>query len=180
MVEVLGSAYEHAGHREVLQYVFDEGCPLAADELQPPHAQAFDGSYVTGIRSIAYVAARNGTVASLEMLVERGCVLMTQAHHHLCTVAATGGHLTCLKWLREHGCEWDESTWIAAADHTGGQMLYLDSDDWVSSVSQGYQGRPHLDVLRYMYEEECPVPANEASCLLYQYVSAALVRNPDP
>ena len=80
--------------------MFDEGCPLAADELELPHAKEFDGPYVTGIYSILHVAVRNGAITLLEMLVERGCVLKTQTEHQLCTMVARGGHLTCFKCLR--------------------------------------------------------------------------------
>ena len=37
---------------------------------------------------------------------------------HTCTLAAEGGHLEVLKWLRREGCPWDMSTWRLAAQST--------------------------------------------------------------
>ena len=43
--------------------------------------------------------------------------MLQYAHHNgcergpkVCSAAAEGGHLTILKWLREHGCPWDSWT----------------------------------------------------------------------
>ena len=47
-------------------------------------------------------------------------------------IAATEGHLDCLKYLYENGCPWDEMTTYGAV--IGG----------------------HLDCLKYAYENGCP------------------------
>ena len=49
----------------------------------------------------------------------------------LCTVASKGGHLDCLKYVHEQGCEWDADTCEAAA--RGG----------------------HLECLKYAHEQGC-------------------------
>ena len=50
----------------------------------------------------------------------------------ICDYAAEGGHLDVLKWLKENGCEWDESTCDYAAE--GG----------------------HLEVLKWAIDNGCP------------------------
>ena len=55
-----------------------------------------------------------------------------------CWAAAAGGHLNVLKWLRQEGCPWDESTFYYAA----------------------IEG--HLDILKYAHENGCPW--NEKTC----------------
>ena len=56
-----------------------------------------------------------------------------------CQAAAMGGHLEVLRWLREHDCPWDSRTCAVAA--LGG----------------------HLEVLRWAREHGCPW--NSSTCI---------------
>jgi len=64
-----------------------------------------------------------------------------------CTLAATGGHLDVLKWLRSQDppCPWGKGTCLEAAE--GG----------------------HLDVLKWVRSQEPPCPWNEYTCCKAAY-----------
>jgi len=121
--------------------------------------QEFDMHICIGRRSCE-VAAQYGRLSCLQYLIENGCewnhytlltvtLLTAAANGHLsilqsrklgwswdrdriCYVTAEGGHLECLKWMREDGCPWDTRTYYAA------QMC----------------GNP--DVLKYIINQGCP------------------------
>ena len=48
------------------------------------------------------------------------------------SVAAAGDHLDTLKWLREHGCPWDENVTAVAAENG------------------------HFEMLKWLHEHGCP------------------------
>lgn len=153
VLSMLGGEYEHAGHREVLRWALDQGCPVD--------------------QKATIEAACIGDIDLLTMLVGVEVPLTAMC----CAAAAWGGHLDCLQWLRARGCAWDESTWLAAADPTGGQLLLeLDSASWEHEIQS--HGGPHLQILQYLLEEDCPCAPDVAWHLLDKLLACNWVENP--
>ena len=61
---------------------------------------------------------------------------------NVCTYAVIGGHIDILKWARENGCPWDETT-------------------IVSAIKNG-----HLDVTKFILEQECLYKGNICNCAI--------------
>ena len=59
----------------------------------------------------ARLAAKLGCLTALRNLLQRGHL----DRGFVCTCAAEGGHLKVLRWARENGCPWSESTRLLAA-----------------------------------------------------------------
>jgi hypothetical protein len=77
----------------------------------------------------------------------------------LCSLAARGGHLPVLQWLRANGCPWDESTCEEAAG--GGHLAMLqwanaNGCPWDVSTSTSAAAGGHLDVLQWANANGCP------------------------
>ena len=73
--------------------------------------------------------------------------------------AARGGHLELLKYLRETGYEWDESTCAAAATEGHVHVLeYLRTNGcpWDSNACALAAGGGRLDTLKWLHEHGCP------------------------
>jgi hypothetical protein len=76
-----------------------------------------------------------------------------------CKVAACGGHLETLKWLRENGCPWCELTCYCAAE--GGHLETLQWArangcpwDVFTCAAAAYGG--HIDTLKWARKNGCP------------------------
>jgi hypothetical protein len=78
--------------------------------------------------------------------------------------AATGGHLELLKYLREKGYEWDESTCAYAASEGHVHVLeYLRTNGcpWSSHLCLHFAAAGnHLDTLKWLREHGCPWDSN--------------------
>jgi len=80
-----------------------------------------------------------------------------------CALTAEGGHLEVLRWARQRGCQWDESTCFAAA--MGGQLNMLKWarqhhcpwDELTCTLAAEFG---HLEVLRWAWEHGCPWDAD--------------------
>ena len=71
---------------------------------------------------------------------------------------AQGGHIHVLKWAREHGCAWDESTFSAAAKSGNIKLLQWlydqncpRSDSWTFWAAAKYG---HKHVIRWLLQHE--------------------------
>ena len=88
------------------------------------------------------------------------------AHEHgcpwkadTCTYAARQGRLECLRYAHEHSCPWDADTCAQAADN--GQLECLryarnNGCPWDAVTCAWAAGRGHLECLRYAHEHGCP------------------------
>ena len=86
---------------------------------------------------------------------ENGC----PCDEDTCMMAARGGHLEVLKYLKENHCPWDESTCEKAAK--GGHLdvleyLHENGCPWDESTCSYAARGGHLDVLKYARDNGCP------------------------
>ena len=86
-------AAARGGHLEVLMWLKEEGCPGYEKILAEARCRGF--------LDIVIWATENGCYESLD-------------DTNYCRLAAEGGHLKTLKWLREHGFPWDCHTTFGA------------------------------------------------------------------
>jgi len=110
-----------SGHFEMLKWLKEQGCPGYQEVL----SEACEGGFL----DIAIWAKENGCFETLNDI-------------NYCRLAAEGGHLKMLKWLREQGFPWDCLTTYGAGK-TG-----------------------HADVFFWAVENGCPLgrplqPTNE-------------------
>ena len=103
----------------------------------------------------AMLAAKLGCLTALRNLLQRGHL----DRGFVCTCAAEGGHLKVLRWARENGCPWDESTCYSAAE--GGHLEVLKwarengcPGDELTCACAAKGG--HLEVLKWARENGCP------------------------
>jgi hypothetical protein len=93
------------------------------------------------------------TVDLLEYALSIGCPT-----RNLTTCLAFGGHLDCLRYAHEHGCEWNSKTCENAA--SGGHLDCLEyaheSDcNWDHETCSAAAENGHLDCLKYAHEHGC-------------------------
>ena len=84
-----------------------------------------------------------------------------------CSFAAEGGHLDVLKWLRANGCPWDEDTCSYAA--LGGHLdvlkwLRANGCPWDEGTCSYAAIRGPLDVLKWARANGCPWNEDTCSC----------------
>ena len=99
-------------------------------------------------------AAREGDLLLLQFAVRRGCNT-----EMVCMAAAGGGHLECLKYAHEHGCEWDEWTceWAAEGGHLECLKWAHEHDcPWNERTCQYAAWGGHLDIIKWVQEHGCP------------------------
>jgi hypothetical protein len=77
----------------------------------------------------------------------------------VCQLAAKGGHLDVLQWVRLNGCPWDAETCVAAA--MGGhrevlQWLHMNGCPWNDRTCVGAARSGHLGMLQWARENGCP------------------------
>ena len=87
-----------------------------------------------------------------------------------CAYAAEGGRLEVLKWLRSQGCPWDESTCSYAA--YGGQLHVLKwaraaGCPWSEYTCSNAAQKGHLDTLKWLRSQNPPCPWSKSSCLYW-------------
>ena len=85
--------------------------------------------------------------------------------NNLCSRATKYGHLSCLKWLRENGCDWDADTCSNASK--GGHLSCLkwlreNGCPWDASTCSDAAGNGHLSCLKWARENGCPW--NDRTC----------------
>lgn len=152
------------GHLDCLQYAHEQGCPWDSSTL--------------------YVAAEYGRLDCLKYAIERGCLDDAEGPDAMYSAASGGqiecmnylhelgyswpllsapiynGHLVCLKYMVDSGCETDGYSCYIAAEYGRLDCLkYLHS---LGLTWPGYGGdamvdiaarNGHLDVLRYLYSQ---------------------------
>jgi len=87
--------------------------------------------------------------------VERGGVFDRMT----CIVAAAGGQLGVLKWLRERGCPWDQNTCHQTASKGHLEVLQWLREEgcpWDEWTCRAAAKGGHLEVLQWLREEGCP------------------------
>jgi len=149
--DLLKYAYEHGcpwdfntclyaakyGHLEILKYAHENGCILNCD--------AFD------------VAAKYGQVECLTYLLEKKCPWNYSARNY----AARNGHLKCLQLIVKHCENWDQSETVSLAA-SGGHLdcvrylhennFRLDSFSFQKAI---INRRYHC--IEYFFEKSCPI-----------------------
>ena len=152
VIEVIGTALEHAGHKAVLAWALANGCPCNQADM--------------------HEAARRGSIETLELLLQCGCAL-----DQLCSVhAAEQGQLECLKWLNAHGVEPDAHTWRAAADPTE-RRLHADHESWAIAAKFA-DCAPRVQVLQWLMEVGCIHDPIDAKALLGHLLRDGWVQRP--
>ena len=176
-----------------LQYVCTDGCPWSAKVLKigmqscckkaiPHHSMILLLKYLVENGFPVYaetmcVAARKGSLESIQYLHSRGCAWGADA----ASEAAGGGHLSCLKYLCDHGCIWGTDTVCAAA--AGGsveclQYLHRRGCMWDTSVTYTAAMKGQLNCLKYLHAHGCPwdhtactgaVRWDQVDCMRYLY-----------
>ena len=122
--------------------------------FKPKEALELLKNHGTDRCGLAAHAAVEGDLFLLQFAMRRGCNASC-----VCRYAAQGGRLEILKWAREHGFSWDESTCSQAARHG-----YLEVVKWARA-----QGCPwdentcalaaiggHLEVVKWARAHGCP------------------------
>lgn len=81
-----------------------------------------------------------------------------QWRSNVCTVAASGGYLELLMWVRQKGCEWDEWTTYAAAHANQLETLKWAVDNgctWKTAETFAFAARNNnLEMLKWSYEQQ--------------------------
>ena len=115
------------------------------------------------IKRVLYVAARQGYLEVFEKYWSQGPQekLSKLWDEQTCRLAAFGGHLEVMKWLRAKGCPWGTGTSRSAA--LGGHLEVLQwmrGQDppcpWDSRVCYWAALGGHLEVLRWARSQGCP------------------------
>lgn len=78
----------------------------------------------------------------------------------VCTNAAEYGHLDCLIYLHQNGCNWDE--WTCSAAAWGGHLeclIYIHENKcaWNADTCKFAAVNEHLECLKYAYSHGCPI-----------------------
>lgn len=100
---------------------------------------------------------------------------------HICFPACSGGHLECLRYMRENGCEWSRSDCSATiyAGHLHCLKYFhesgfpLDDPDYCKTAAMS----GHVDCLEFLHETGCPWDtqrtcvhaANHLNCVAYAF-----------
>jgi len=157
--QVIVAAAEH-GHLDCLQYAHRQGCKW--DVL------------------VLTKSAYNGHLHCLQYALENGCNPLIPTI--VIALAANGGQLECLKYLREEKhFSWDSETPRNAA--AAGRLECLkyaheNGCEWNEQTCEVAAAMGHLECLKYAYEHGCPFSVNtakfasdqgELECLKYVY-----------
>jgi len=102
------------------------------------------------------LAAELGKLEVMKLLANKGYRCESS---DTCRQAAGNGHLDCLKFAYENGCEWDVQTHVAAA--TGGHLhcvkyAFVEGLAWHESVSEAAAQNNQLECLKYVLQKGCP------------------------
>jgi hypothetical protein len=101
-------------------------------------------------------AAEAASVPKLQWLhTQQGCLLP----QGICDWAAKSGSIDLLRWLKEHGSEFEFSNCEGAAFGAHQHVLqYLHDEgcEWDDSACSGAARNGHLKVLQWLHEQGCP------------------------
>ncbi len=123
---------------------------------------------------VAAAAAGAGQLATLRWVVEQGCPLGTRNGNDCAREAAAGGHVDVLRFLGSQNCVLTAGVAEQAAQHGQLQaLLWLrqkgcpwDGTCWVAAVRRG-----HLPVLEALQNGRCPGPPSAISLTLLALVN---------
>jgi hypothetical protein len=162
-------------------YIPGHGCDCAAEcgSLECLKFLVSKGGTLT--LSTAVTAAHHGQLECLAYILSKGisdkqvCTAaalnghlhcLKYAHEHGCEIdkaALTGaianGHFTCFKYVHEHGAELSDSTMRLIAEHNQQRCLQYALDNgclWSPTVPQVCAGKGHLGLLKFAFENGCP------------------------
>lgn len=141
-----------AGNLRTLQWAREHGCPWDHDTMRAAAAQGRLDCLAYTLETAcppamgtAIAAAESGRLVCLDLLCRQRWYCPDE---RVCEVAAKGGHLDCMTYLRTHGHSWRHDTVTTAA--AGG----------------------HLDVLRYARENGCPLDSDIGLGHVWRYGGA--------
>jgi hypothetical protein len=95
---------------------------------------------------------------SIAALVDNTCINADEKCID-CDMAAEKGHLECLKYVHENGCQWNSNTCAYAARNNHLECLkYLHENGckWNTYTHNQAAYNGHLDCLKYAHENGCP------------------------
>ena len=93
---------------------------------------------------VAFIAAEEGNLDVLRWFQKNEPLYIM--NEYMCAMAASGGHIKVLGWLRQYGCPWEEDTCCEAAE------------------------AGHLDVLKWLRNQDPPCPWDESACYAAAYM----------
>ena len=108
--------------------------------------------------SVARISAMQGNLRCLRWGLPRS-VDVDPWGRYTCTFAAMIGHLDCLQYAHEHGCEWDERVCTYAAKNGHLDCLTYAREHgcpWSDTTCVSAAQHGHLDCLQYAHEHGCP------------------------
>eukprot|EP01032_Pedospumella_encystans_P009586 gene9586-11273_t len=134
-------------------FATDESVQTAEQFLTMLHVIAFWGlkQLENLTEDTANTAAELGQLDILKLLIQRRCPLSKAAGaKSIAEQAARGGHLECLKYLRELGCEWDKYLLVVAAKEGHVNILHYAHEHglcWTPNDPYAKKTRPDLHKL---------------------------------
>lgn len=121
---------------DILTYAVENGCPHNANTYA--------------------IAARQGHWEALKYLYEKSGSIWDSS---TCAAAAEGGHLQCLRFAHQHGCDWDTKTCTAAAQKGHLECLMYAHErgcPWNVLTCHQAARHDHLECLHYAQSNGCP------------------------
>jgi len=125
------------GNVRMLKYLRENGCPWSVNTLKEACGKGHIDVILWAISNGCEMdkmdmleACRRNARIVVEYALKKKIVALDSS---LCAAAACGGHINLLKWLRDQGCPWDESTILVAFE------------------------RNRLDVLEWSLRNGCPI-----------------------
>ncbi|CAM9117228.1 unnamed protein product, partial [Ectocarpus fasciculatus] len=159
-----------AGHKHILVWAKSSGCRISVHVMR----SAIKGGHLDVVRW-----ARHETGAPWDADACRLAALGGHLHvlrflreegrpwdEQTCVAAVEGGHLECLQWLRREGCPWDSSTCSSAAWGNRMQVLKWARENgcpWDVTVSHGAALAGNLPMLMWARENRCPLDRRTCS-----------------
>lgn len=98
------------------------------------------------------------TCKMLAILGHLSCVRFVHEHGGYWDeqVPATCGSLSCLQYLHEHGCPWDKNTCTFASLHGNLECLIYAHEHGCPWDRDAYLYVKNLEILKYLHENGCP------------------------
>ena len=124
------------GRLDILQWALDRGCPWDA--------------------RCASACASGGHMDMFRWILDERFFINAV---HICSSAASGGHLQLLQLAREYHCPWDENTFHCAARSGNIQLMKWARTNgcrWDANTCTAAACLGQLEILQWLREENCP------------------------